>query len=325
MNKKLEQVHTIAISTGSYGRKGCTAKCPGCFLGKYGSLKPMYQGNLQQIYELLKLLPNLNKVGIFGNPDVSVDTQFCNEVAHVLQENKKLLCFCSAGIGGAKTLEKLLDGIKAESIDRFLFHIDSLDDDMISKLMGIKMSLKTILEGIEFCNDKGIKFSVSITLWPENADEDLLAFKKYFDKYKPTKISVHFGHIEGSEGRMQHLSEDRVYELRTKYQRELRMPWCLVTEEEYNTNISTWKSHPEITCTNDACRLLVILEEDGIKASPCCPMLVNVYPELIVPIRKINLPLSYKGLPVCPVSDHVFGYTPKRLKPICRFIKTEIY
>jgi hypothetical protein len=55
MEYLLDNVHMIALYTGSYGRKGCTAKCPGCYMGKYGSNKPMYQGNIEQVYELLSM------------------------------------------------------------------------------------------------------------------------------------------------------------------------------------------------------------------------------------------------------------------------------
>lgn len=39
-----ETVTTVALTTGSNGKKGCTSKCKGCYLGVYSSQKAYVSG-----------------------------------------------------------------------------------------------------------------------------------------------------------------------------------------------------------------------------------------------------------------------------------------
>jgi hypothetical protein len=85
-NDALNKITVAKLFTGSFGKKGCLTNCPGCFLGTYDSLcKPKHQGTMIQIVELVSLLPNLKSIMLYGNPDISIDTQFCNEIVKYIQ------------------------------------------------------------------------------------------------------------------------------------------------------------------------------------------------------------------------------------------------
>ena len=75
----LEKVEELTLYTGTYGRRRCTCSCIGCTQESYGRRHKDYQGTLEKINVIVKKLPNLKNAYILGNPDVSVDTEFCNK------------------------------------------------------------------------------------------------------------------------------------------------------------------------------------------------------------------------------------------------------
>lgn len=322
MSFSLNDVHTITLYTGSNGRKGCTCKCLGCYMGKYGSSKPMYQGTMEQIYKLSSILPNLKKVVIFGNPDVSVDSKFCNQVARYFQsQNPKMqFQFWTSGIGGEKTIRTLVDGINIENIERIGFSVDSIDDKKLSEIKGVNIKLERILEGIKYCQAHGIPDGVILSIWKNNINEDIIKYREFFKSYGVSKFNFHFGSIEGAEERMKHVSEKELFEIRNKYS-DIRIPYVLANDEEYQEYLNEKDDYPWIFCTNNPHEITVILEKDGIKASVNCPIMMNAYPELITDIEKLSLPLNVDSK-TCPVSEYATGYKPENSHAICRYFKS---
>lgn len=77
----LEKVTDLTLYTGTYGKEKCSCNCIGCTQDGYIKGKKPYQGTIEQIKEIIKKLPNLENAYLLGNPDVSVDTEFCNKAA----------------------------------------------------------------------------------------------------------------------------------------------------------------------------------------------------------------------------------------------------
>ena len=312
----LNDVETIILYTGSNGKKGCTCKCLGCYMGSYSKGKSMYQGNMTQISELVEMLPNLKKVLLFGNPDISVDPEFCNEVAKYLQLHNLRLYFWTSGIGGAEIIDKVLEGIDPMNVGKIGFSVDTLDNYKLSVLKGTKFSMEKLIEGIEFCNKKGIHTIIMPTIWSLNADEDWGAFKNFFEKYNVSEISGHFGSVESAEECLAHVPEDMVIKIRNEFKKIGTIPYCLVTDSEYLEYKSSFKSK----CSDGAGVIHVYLEKDGIKASVSCSVLTTIYPEYIVDIKNLKLPI-FSEWESCPIIEKAVGYTCKELRPICRYHK----
>ena len=51
----MEEIEGLTLYTGSNGKKGCSCSCIGCSQEKYGQTHPLYQGNLEQIKDILKI------------------------------------------------------------------------------------------------------------------------------------------------------------------------------------------------------------------------------------------------------------------------------
>ena len=138
---------------------------------------------------MLSALPNLNRVRIYGNPDISVDAGFCNDVARLLQDQGIGFSFFTSGIGGAKVMETVTDGINPSNVRKVIFSVATIDEKKLSEMKGVEISLKTITDGIECCNNLNIPFAMSIVIWPVNADEDFFEYQEFFKAYGALKLS----------------------------------------------------------------------------------------------------------------------------------------
>ncbi|MCL2804313.1 MAG: hypothetical protein FWD26_00035 [Treponema sp.] len=314
-NNVLNNITVAKIVTGTYGQKGCTCNCPGCFLGTYDALgKPKYQGTIEQVIEMVSLLPNLKSVILYGNPDISVDPQFCNEAAKYLQSLKKSIVMFTSGIGGAKIIKEIMNGINPESVS-INISVDSIDEKKLRMLRGCNISLQNIVDSMMCCNEIKVPFSISTNIWPLTANDDFFNFKKYFLSYGAQKIRFHFGSPDGAITEMPHINEDSFLEIRNKL-REVggRVPAILVTKEEY----VKWKLDTYRPQCIKAHKLHVFLEQDGIKAAACCGILAQQNPEKhIVDIRKVEH-LESSNVKRCPCAEKSLGYKCNFLIPVCR-------
>ena len=105
----LKKVETLTLYTGTFGRKKCTCSCIGCTQESYGRRHKDYQGTLEEIKTIIEKLPNLKEAYILGNPDVSVDTKFCNEAAKEFIKNGRNVMFSTSGYNGIDTIKKLTE------------------------------------------------------------------------------------------------------------------------------------------------------------------------------------------------------------------------
>lgn len=101
----LKKVKSLTLYTGTYGRRKCTCSCIGCTQESYGRKHKEYQGNLEQIQKIIEKLPNLEEAYILGNPDVSVDTEFCNLAAKEFIKHGKKVMFSTSGYNGVKVIK----------------------------------------------------------------------------------------------------------------------------------------------------------------------------------------------------------------------------
>ena len=125
--KLLENVEVLTLYTGTYGRKKCTCSCIGCTQESYGRKHEDFQGNLGQIKTIIEKLPNLQDAYILGNPDVSVDTEFCNQAAKEFIKHGRKVMFSTSGFDGLNVIKKLTDGIDAKDISYISYSIDTID------------------------------------------------------------------------------------------------------------------------------------------------------------------------------------------------------
>lgn len=314
-NNVLSNITVAKIFTGTYGQKGCTCNCSGCFLGTYDALgKPKHQGTMEQVVEMVSLLPNLKSVILYGNPDISVDPQFCNEVAKYLQTLQKSLVMFTSGIGGTKTIKTVMEGVNPESVS-INISVDSIDEQKLRTLRGCDISLQNIIDSMVYCNEIKVPFSISSNIWPLTADDDFFIFREFFKSYGAQKIRFHFGSSDGATMLIPHIPEDSFLELRNKL-REVggRVPAILVTKEEYDQwNLDSY--HPQCI---EAHKLHIFFEHDGIKAAACCGILAQQNPEkYIVDIREVRH-IEFDNVKQCPVADKSLGFKCKYLIPVCR-------
>jgi MoaA/NifB/PqqE/SkfB family radical SAM enzyme len=322
MNNLLNAVDTCVLFTGTFGRRGCTANCLGCFVGEYEENNPMYQGTIKQIYELLPLLPNVKRVNIVGNPDPSVDTKFCNAVAKVIQEHGKQISFCTNGVGCDKVVKMLVEGLDPSLIHAFVFSVDSLDEEKNSFMRGTKISLQSIFESMKYLKGLDIGVQAFFTVWPANMDEDWEAYRVFFES-RGIYVNGRFGNVESAKGRIDHVPEMKILEIRNKYP-NVRLSVLLANDEEYMGYMDTFVAKDEFRCT-DLTKIKVYLTDEGIKASYWCPIVSTVYPEYFDDIRNLRLPDFYEKLiktGICPIAKQAFGFENKGLHSICRFHKT---
>ncbi|CDC06474.1 unknown [Clostridium sp. CAG:343] len=150
----LKKVKSLTLYTGTYGRRKCTCSCIGCTQESYGRKHKEYQGNLEQIQKIIEKLPNLEEAYILGNPDVSVDTEFCNLAAKEFIKHGKKVMFSTSGYNGVKVIKKLIQEIDPNNIQYISYSIDSLDNEKLQFLKGTnKIDIKEIDKAIYYCKE----------------------------------------------------------------------------------------------------------------------------------------------------------------------------
>ncbi len=187
-----ESITTVTLYTGSKGRESCICKCPNC---SQRTRDEQYQGTLEQAEEMFELLPNLKEVYTFGNPDVAVDTEFCNKIFHMAIEKNIMVSACTSGVGGKKTLEKLFDGILTNDVKKISFSFDSCSDLEMSIYKGILYPFEAAVAGLSWAINKGYNVGVQPTIWSSNA-KDVKKLMEYFVKLGVMTFTFHIGSIE---------------------------------------------------------------------------------------------------------------------------------
>lgn len=161
----INTVESIALYTGDYGFDKCLCKCPNCNeKNKNGD----YQGNIDQVYELLNKFKNLKQIHLIGNPDPFVDVDFCNEISKICINYNIKVAYSTVAVGGIDKLKKLLNNIEPSMVDYISFCIDSIDSKKMSEIKGIKYPFYEIVSEIRWAIKKGYKVNIHPTLWKEN-------------------------------------------------------------------------------------------------------------------------------------------------------------
>lgn len=151
----LKNVKSLTLYTGTYGRKKCICSCIGCTQESYGRKHEDYQGNLEEIRKIIDILPNLEEAYILGNPDVSVDTKFCNLAAKEFIKYGKKVMFSTSGYNGIEVIKTLIEGIDSKNVQYISYSIDSLDNKKLQFLKGTrKINIEEIDKAICYCKEK---------------------------------------------------------------------------------------------------------------------------------------------------------------------------
>ena len=281
----LEQVKDLTLYTGTFGKAKCTCHCIGCTQGGLIKQKEPYQGNLDQIRKIIERLPNLENAYLLGNPDISVDTEFCNKAAKEFVKANKYVMFSTSGYGGEKTIKKLVSGINPSSIKYVSYSVDTLDDEKIHYLKGItKISLKDIDSSIEYCIKNGIPVKIQPTLWEYNQDDYKEIIEYYYNKFGIKWYTFHAGSFEALKNRevpLKHVEPIKWKEIVEDIQKiskekklKIVLPRIFLNGEEMKEcekNLHTY-------CANGGSGLQIWLEKDIIRCT-YCPLLAELHPE----------------------------------------------
>lgn len=287
----LENVEELTLYTGTFGRKKCTCSCIGCTQESYGKKHKDYQGNLEQIKVIIKKLPNLKNAYILGNPDVSVDTEFCNRAAKEFIKAEKKVMFSTSGYNGVEVIKKLTKEIDAKSINYISYSVDTIDEKKLQYLKGNKkINLKDINEAIKYCLEKGIIVKIQPTIWEINQDD----YKEIIETYSKMGIewfTFHAGSFEAlheKKNPLKHVEPKKWMEIVKEINRlairenlKIKAPKIFLDEEEWQI----YNKENKVYCQNGGKGLQVWMEEDGLKAT-FCPVLSEVMPEFTFDLEK---------------------------------------
>lgn len=250
----LDKVKDLTLYTGTFGREKCTCNCIGCTQGGIIKEKEPYQGNISQIRKIISKLPNLENAYLLGNPDISVDTEFCNLAAKEFEKNNISVMFSTSGIGGAKVIQKLVSGLDCKKIKYISYSVDTIDDDKIHYLKGTKnISLSDIEESIKFCIEREIPVKIQPTLWEYNQEDYIDIIEYFYKKYSISWFTFHAGSFESLKNRkvpLKHIEPSRWKEIVRNIQfiakkKKLRIvvPRIFLDQDEMNNekeNIHTY-------------------------------------------------------------------------------------
>ena len=289
--KLLENVEVLTLYTGTYGRKKCTCSCIGCTQESYGRKHEDFQGNLGQIKTIIEKLPNLQDAYILGNPDVSVDTEFCNQAAKEFIKHGRKVMFSTSGFDGVNVIKKLTDGIEAKDISYISYSIDTMDDKKLQYLKGNKnMQIKEIDKAISYCIEHGITVKIQPTLWEINQDD----YKEIINHYEKMGIkwfTFHAGSFEALESSkipIKHIKPNKWREIvkdinKIARERDLKLkaPKIFLNTEE---NVTYLKNH-KVYCQNGGRGLQIWMQKDGLKAT-FCPVLSEICPGYTFDLEK---------------------------------------
>lgn len=265
MRLDVNKVKLIALYTGDKGYKLCTCKCPCCSQRNVGG---NYQGTIEQVNTLLEVFKCLEVLYLFGNPDPTVDTKFCNEAARLAISKGKKVTFSTSGIGGTKKIKELLYGIPTDKVGYVSYSVDTVDPKKMSMLKGVKYPWDKAMDGISWTINNGYKTKIQPTLWSSNY-EDVYSIIEYFSKLGIDWFSFHIGSIENNNlPTHKHLTieqmksvHSQIDEAAEKYGVHVECP--IIYRECGENNPNKWYCmNPEI-CYN----WLAFLKEDGVYAT----------------------------------------------------------
>ena len=278
----LENVTDITLYTGTYGRKKCTCKCIGCTQESYGRKRKPHQGTIEQIREIIDRLPNLENAYFLGNPDVSVDTEFCNKAAKEFIKNGKKVMFSTSGFNAEEKIKVLLDGINPEFVDYISYSIDSIDEEKNHYLKGSNnISIERVGEAIKYCQSLGIRVKIQPTLWEVNQDDYIEIIEYFYNNYGIKWYTFHAGSFESlidKEVDLKHIKPDKwrkivkdIEKIAKEKDLKVLVPRIFLDEKE----MIEYKKSAKNYCANGGRGLQIWMEEDFLRAT-YCPLLTEI-------------------------------------------------
>lgn len=277
----MENIEGLTLYTGSNGKKGCTCNCIGCSQGKYGREHSNYQGCIKQVKDILKIAPNIKKAIILGNPDISVDPEFVNEVASLLVSEKIKVRFSTSGYNALDTARIVLNEVDTNHIEYYSFSIDSIDEKNSLLLRGNKIDFEDVKAAIKFCQVRGVQVKVQPTLWECNKN-DYKDIIDYFSELDVKWFSFHCGSMETFSKEKDLLQHIKPWEWRRILEDisqickirnlKLHMPYLFLTNDEMNTYVQNNTMH----CQPRNLKNTQIWIEDSYLRTTHCPLLREV-------------------------------------------------
>jgi MoaA/NifB/PqqE/SkfB family radical SAM enzyme len=268
------------------------------------------------------MLPNLKQLYIFGNPDPTVDVDFCHQIIKMAMARNIKVCVSTSGVGGKTFYKELLKGIPSDVVDYISVSIDSVDEEKLSMLKGRPYPFKKAIEGIKWLLNSGYTVKIQPTLWSSNF-EDVEEIMEYFISIGITWFSFHIGSLESGINlpTHHHLTCEEVRNVHLSIQRVVERHWdeniqvrCPVIYPELGGNDETkWYCMKETIG-----ELLVTFTERGIKGTSV-PMASLFKDDLSfyfeAGVDTIEIP-SAEEAKTCPISMELSG----RKGTICRYV-----
>lgn len=302
----LKRVKDLTLYTGTYGRKKCTCSCIGCTQERYGSRHEDHQGTIEQVKVILQKLQNLENIYILGNPDVSVDPEFCNLAAKEFIKHNKKVMFSTSGYKGKEIVKKLIEGIDPINIQYISYSVDTLNNRKLQFLKGTKdINIGQIDEAIQFCMDKNITVKIQPTLWEINQD-DYREIIEHYSKFGIDWYTFHAGSFEALVEQkivLNHIKPEtwrrivkEIDAIAMEKKLKIKVPRIFLNTEEYKK----YQIENKVYCQNGGADLQIWMQKDGIKAT-FCPILAEVYPEYIFDLEKEETNLVHNEKNACIV------------------------
>lgn len=302
----LKKVKVLTLYTGTYGRKKCTCSCIGCTQESYGRKHKDYQGTIEQIKVIINKLPNLKEAYILGNPDVSVDTDFCNLAAKEFIKHGKKVMFSTSGYNGIEVVKKLTKEIDTKKIKYISYSIDTINNKRLQFLKGTKnISIEKIDEAIQYCIARNIKVKIQPTLWELNED-DYKDIIRHYCKFGVDWYTFHAGSFESLRNRkiaLNHIKPEKWREIITKISKialennlRIKVPKIFLNSSEY----IDYKKNSKLHCQNAGEDIQIWMQKDGLKAT-FCPILAEVSPQYIFDLETEETNLIHNKKNTCAV------------------------
>ena len=320
---KLSDVTNVTLYTGDNSPWYCTCSCPCCSQRKR---EQHYQGEINQGNTLFNMLPNLKQLYIFGNPDPSVDTDFCHQIALMAMSKGIHVCISTSGIGGKYTYQRLLKGIPTSIVDYVSVSIDTVDEEKLCTLKGRKYSLMKSVDGINWLLSNGYNVKIQPTLWSSNF-LDVEELMEYFIHIGVYWFTFHIGSLESgiSLPTHGHLTSDELKNVHETIQRvvnrhknKITVRCPIIYPELWDNDESKWYCMKEFVS-----EIMVTFTKKGIKGTHV-PMSSLFNENLSFYFEEgrdvIELPTLEKK-DICPISKELSG----KSETICRYVSRYWY
>lgn len=317
---ELSKVTNVTLYTGNNSPWYCTCSCPCCSQRKR---EQHYEGTLDQANIFFEMLPNLKQLYILGNPDPTVDLDFCHQIMKMAMARKINVSFSTSGIGGKVSYEKLLKGIPNSIVDYVSVSIDTVDEQKLNILKGRQYSLKKSVDGIKWLLDNGYTVKIQPTLWSSNFN-DVEELMEYFIHIGVYWFTFHIGSLESgvSLPTHRHLTVNELHNVHDAIQsvvdrhkdKHISVRCPVIYPELWHNDETKWYCMKDSSITE----LMVTFTEKGIVATHV-PMLSFFNEELSFYFKEgqdeIYLP-SLKKDNICPISKELSG----KNKTFCCYI-----